>query len=264
MVVNYTALYTVALVSQMFMISIYLPARVIDAVEQELPELHEPQVDGYRFQQYLNRNRFVAILGLAPVLVAWLSDFENSMTLILLTTGLYFFLQVATLIAARGLRSLFSVGRVVPQRVSRPLVVGAIFAYIAYLAASVIYPNEAAPTQWAKIQIITLGNVFFVFIVVANLASMRRASTEESHVRWQEVGRSISVLASISIGLSIYFFGKEVLADLDLDELRPLMMSVFLQALMLLSVRAQLRTSISNPTRPFRTSRVAAEPTGER
>ncbi|MDX2468329.1 MAG: hypothetical protein QNL12_13505 [Acidimicrobiia bacterium] len=252
MAVNYTALHTVALISQMFMISIHLPARVINAVEQELPELHGPQVDGYRFQQYLNRNQFVAILGLVPVLVAWLSDFESSMTLILLTTGLYFFLQVATLIAARGVLSLFSVGRVVPQQVSRPLVVGAVVAYIAYLATSVIYQNEAATTQWAKIQIITLANAFFVFTVVASLVSMRRASTTESRVRGQEVGRSINVLASISIGLSVYFFGKEVLADLDLVELRPLMMSVFLQALMLLTVHAQFGTSISNPTRPFR------------
>ena len=264
MAVLATALYTLALLSQMFMISIHLPARVISAVEQDLPELHEPRFDGYRLQRHLNRNRFVAILGLVPVLVAWLADLESSMTLILLTTGLYFFLQVGTLIATRGVLSLFSVGRVVPQPVSRPLVVGAVVAYIAYLAASVIYQNEAATTQWAKIQIVTLANVFFVFIVVANLVSMRRASTEESRVRRQEVGRSINVLASISIGLSVYFFGKEVLADLDLAELRPLMMSVFLQALMLLTVHAQLGTSTSNPTRPFRTSTVAGEPTGER
>jgi hypothetical protein len=60
------------------------------------------------------------------------------------------------------------------------------------------------------------------------------------------------VLAVISIGLSVYFVGMDVLADLDLAELRPLMMSVFLQALALVTVHAQLGTSISNPTRLFR------------
>ena len=48
---------------------------------------------------------------------------------------------------------------------------------------------------------------------IANLVRMRRGSTEESPLRRQEVGRSISVLASISIGLGVYFFGKDVPAE---------------------------------------------------
>jgi amino acid transporter len=123
-------------------------------------------------------------------------------------------------------------------------VLGAVAAYVAYLAASVINQNEAATTQWAKIQIVTLANVAFVFLVVTNLVRLRRASTEESRLRRQELGRSVNVLAIISIGLSLYFFGKDVLRDLDLPELRPMMMSVFVQALALLAVHAQLGSQV--------------------
>ena len=142
--------------------------------------------------------------------------------------------------------------RVVPQRLSRALVVVAVVAYVAYVVASLVHQNETAATMWVKIQIVTLANGFFVAIVAANLVRLRRAPTEDSLVRRQEIGRSINVLATISIGISAYFLGKDILADLGLAELRPLMMSVFFQALALLTVRAQLGTSISNPTRPFR------------
>ena len=239
----FTGLYTFALLSQMYVISIFLPTRVVEAAgRRKLQEVHDPRMDGHHFQRYLNRNRFVVVVGLAPMLVAWLSDFENSLTLILLTTGLYFFVQVAALIGDRGVLLLLSASSGLPQRVSRPLVVGAAVAYIGYVAASVIHENEAVTTQWAKIRIVTLANLVIVFTVVTNLLSARRTSTEESRVRWEEAGRSINVLAAISIGLSVYFFGKDVLADLDLAGLRPLMMSVFLQALMLLTVHAQLAT----------------------
>ena len=83
-----TALYTLALFSQMFVISLHLPARIVGAAELKLGELYRPQVDGYRLQRYLNRNRSVAILGLVPVFVGVAVDFESSLTRILLTTGL--------------------------------------------------------------------------------------------------------------------------------------------------------------------------------
>jgi hypothetical protein len=108
---------------------------------------------------------------LVPVLVAWLSDFESSLTLILLTTGLHHFMQISTLLFDRDVRSLFDVGRgasdheipdvppktartggrVVRLRFPRGLVVGAGVPYIVYVAASVIHQNEAAATLWAKI-----------------------------------------------------------------------------------------------------------------
>jgi hypothetical protein len=240
--VNVTALfqvlYTLALLSQVFVISFYLPGRAVDAAVLERSD--QQQADAVRYRWYLHRNRFAAALGLVPLLVAWLSDFEGSLTTILLATGLLFFLQGAALFADREVRSLFSDGRGMAQAASRTLVLGAVAAYVAYVAASVINQNEAAATQWAKLQVVTLANVAFVFLVVANLVRVRRASTEESRVRRQELGRSINVLAIISIGLSVYFFGKDVLRDLDVPELRPLMMSVFVQALALLTVHAQL------------------------
>ncbi len=238
-----TLLYTLALVSQVYVISIYFPARLVDAVRQEMPELNEPQVEGNGYGRYLNLNRFVAVLGLTPALVAWLSGFESSLTLILLTTGLYFFLQVAALVLNRDVRSLMTRDGGLTQRASRALVIGAAVAYVAYVALiSVIDQSESAATQWAKIQVITLANVLFVVLIVTDLVRTRRTSTEEAKMRKQELGRSVNVLAIISTGLSVYFFGKEVLAGLDLAGLRPLMMSVFLQALVLLTANAQLAT----------------------
>ncbi len=257
----FTALYTLALLTQMYVISVHLPVRVVAAIELGLPELDEPRDGNSRLQRYLNRNRFVAVLGLVPMLVAWLSDFERSLTLVLLTTGLYFFLQVGALFFDREVRSLFSVGRSAagqevsdhaPVRFSRALVIAAVAAYVVYVAASVIYQNEATVTLWAKIQIVTLANFFFVVIIAVNLIRMRRASTEESRILKEEIGRSINVLAVISLGISAYFFGKDVLLDLDLAEARPLMMSVFLQALAVVTVHAQLGTSMSKPTQGTR------------
>lgn len=46
MAVLYTDPYALGLLMQMFMIAIYLPARVISTVARELPEIHEPQGDG--------------------------------------------------------------------------------------------------------------------------------------------------------------------------------------------------------------------------
>jgi hypothetical protein len=240
----FTGLYTLALLSQMYVISIYLPTRIAEAAgQQDLQGFRDPGRVGHRLQLYLNRNRFVVLVGLVPILVAWFSDFENSLTLVLLMTGLCFFVQVATLIGDRNVRNLLSAGGGLPQRVSRPLVVGAAVAYVGYVVASVLHQNEALATQWAKIRIVTLANLVIVLTVASNLLSARRGSAQRSRVPWEEFGRSINVLAAISIGLSVYFLGKDVLADLDLAGLRPLTMSVFLQGLMLLTVRAQLTTS---------------------
>jgi hypothetical protein len=83
----FTGLYTFALLSQVYVISIYLPTRVVEAAgRQKLQAVHDSRRDGHRFQRYLNRNRSVVVVGLAPMLVGWLSDFESSLTLILLTT----------------------------------------------------------------------------------------------------------------------------------------------------------------------------------
>jgi hypothetical protein len=267
----YAALYALAVASQVFLISIHLPARFVDAGERELHQIYEQRADRHSFQRYLNRNRVIAVLGLVPALVGALSDVESSLRSILLITGLYFFLQVGGLLIDRDVRLLFAIGpdapydevpgvppmtytasRIAPLRFSRVLVVGALVAYVVYVATSVVHQDEAAATLWAKIQIITVANAAFVFLVMRGWVRLRRASTDETRLRRQEVGRSINVLASISIGLSAYFFGKDVLADLGLAEARPLMMSGFLQALALLTVHTQLGRRVGNRGDPGR------------
>ena len=218
----HAALYTLALASQVFLISIHLPTRVIDAGERELHQIYKKRADRYSFQRYVNRNRVIAVLGLVPVLAVWLSEFGSTLTPVLLTTGSYFFMQVGGLFFDRDVRPLFATGRAAsnhevpdvppmtrtgsrgePLRFSRALVVGAVVAYALYVVISVIYQNEAAATLWAKIQIVTVANVAFVFLVMTSRVRLRRSSTEETRLRGREVGRSINVLASISIGLAI-------------------------------------------------------------
>lgn len=234
----HVVLYSIALFSQVIVISILLPRQLVGIAGADPAANGEPVGTGRRFRSYLHLNRFVAPLGVIPVLLAWMSDFEDSLTLVLLTTGIYFFVQVGALVSNQDIRKLLNSGVASPQRASRALVFGALAIYVAYVAISLIYQNESSTSTWVKIEVVTLANAFFVAILLPGLVRMRRESSHEKRELSRQIGRSINVLATISIGLSIYFFGKDLLADLDVSTLRPLVMSVFLQALALFAVRA--------------------------
>ena len=143
-------LYSIALLSQVIVISILLPMRLVGTAAADLAQSHERVGTAKRFGPYLGLNRFTALLGLVPILAAWLSDSGDSLTLILLATGVFFFIQIGALMANRDIRNLLSGDETSLQQSSPALVFCALGFYIAYVAISLIYPNESNTSTWAK------------------------------------------------------------------------------------------------------------------
>lgn len=236
----HAVLYSIALVSQAIVISIVLPRWLVTGAGEDRAEQPGSVGSDRRFVGYLSVNRSTALLGFGPMVLGWASGFEDSLTPVLLTTGVFFFVQIGALVSNRDIRNRLNGGVPSRQRSLRALVLCAVSVYVAYVLFSFVYQNEPGTSTWAKVQVITLANAFFVVILLPGFMNLRRASAGEEAELGREFARSVDVLATISIGLSIYFFGKDVLADLDVSTLRPFVMSVFLQALVLYVVPARL------------------------
>lgn len=93
-----------------------------------------------------------------------------------------------------------------------------------------------------NIQAVALTMIYFVFVVVANLVSLRQTSIKMTGVLSQKVASTVSTLAGAGMCLSVYLLGEEALVAPDPADLRPLMTSFLFQVLMLLTVHAQLGT----------------------
>jgi hypothetical protein len=250
--------------SQIIVISYYFPRRLmILAKSASYPASHSSELESKsdingRLRRFAILNNVMIVIGLI-VLVLFLSlDLFESVTAVMATIGIFFLLQLSPL-AISGVSNLISdlrsaaFQRDQPQDAPpsssnlfvsvSPLLVGtAVALFLTYLIIELIRWNGEVNTQLLKIGIFTVSNLFVAVVIARNLNAVKRGTDtdEEAIKRYQDLKRTIPALVIISIGVSSYSLVKLLLIDLDLHQLRPIMMSIALQLLTALAFDRQL------------------------
>ena len=98
-------------------------------------------------------------------------------------------------------------------------------------------------TQLLNIGIFAGGHLFVAVLVARNLRMLARGDVDQNEdAKGIEDPRlAIPMLVYISIGLSIYSLAKQFLLDLDLHQIRPIMMSFTLLLLATLAFDRLIR-----------------------
>ena len=249
---NYDLLFGLAFLSQIIAISIYLPWRIERTADRLFDEMEIE--DGSKapksFAFYRLLNRFAVMVGLGLGGSFFALDFFEAMTPKLASIGLYFFLQMLPLLTPAAASTLAHAGNGQGQEGSKvglldvvsPLAVGlAVALIVAFLAINLAAWDGTKDTQLLKMAIFAGTNLFFAAIIMQNFITLKRADSEAALKHLRDLKRTVPAMIYLSIGVSIYQFGKTVLFRFDLIELRPTMMSIALLLLATLSLGAQLR-----------------------
>jgi len=230
-----TSLFTITFISQIMLISVLYPRR-LRGLEQ---------VNGVSLKRYIVTNYTIALIGLLllPVHLHWQAS--GLMTATLLAIAFFLFFQLTPL-AFPSIRQLWSrlasiktepeatrsesyrstklfdaVGRV-------PVAIAALMASSYLLFAGITWGGEV-DTTLLTMAVFTSTQLLFAGSIAWTLLSLKRAVPVELVQRYQTLQLIAPLFVFASIMLSVYYFGKEILAAFDEPLLRPTMMSVFLQ-----------------------------------
>lgn len=239
-------LVAIALACQVILVSILMPRGLVNAAQASMSDaLDPPGSRRANFRRYLRLNYAVASMGLVCLVICTAFYFRRllSVTGLLLGIGIVFLVQVLPLAllfgrgmlpmeqdssgdgsnkgSAAAVRNLFDVLPFVPVAIA----VGLYFAYVTTMGTLWICTGT---DQLPKLVSITLTNAAFAFALIWTYSRLLRA-TDERIDRYRELARMGPLLTFASILVTIYFFAKEILFALDLEEARPIMMSVALQ-----------------------------------
>jgi len=234
--------------AQIFAISFYYPRRIKARARAANTAGKRGALGAYGFA-----NTLILLAGLALLASFFALPIFDGLTTKLAAIGLYFFLQLAPLILPAARRTLEATD--MPQAFDEdtapsirlfdvvapvPVLIAALLI-AAYLVSAFSDWGGGSDTQLLKIAIFAGTNIFFLIMAATLFAGVRKGGTEDIAKRVQQLRRQVPALVYLSIGVSIYHFGKHLLFDFDLQAWRPVMMSAFLLMLAALTLEAQLR-----------------------
>ena len=249
-------LFGVVFISQIVLISVHYPRRLRGLGSVYVKHMKggpEQGVDS-PLEAYALASHVIGAIGLVLLAALLYLDTSDHMTAVLLSLGLFFLLQLSPL-ALPGIRRSSSrlrsarahrdTGEADTYRSTRLLdVVGALpvgIAALLFLAYVVFAGSEwggELDTHLLKMAVFTSTQILFAGSIAWSLSSLRRATANQAGERYQSLRRSAPLFVFASIMISVYYFGKELLAVLDEPQLRPAMMSAFLQLLAILAFNA--------------------------
>lgn len=247
---NHELLLAVVLIFQIHVISIWLPIGLVKSHKLQLSTIAGSGVNRSFNRRYLITNALAAGFGIFVLNYVLGLDANAEMTRILMAIGACFLVQVAPLAMARsaGLISDGSLRDVV--KLSRPadqvnlrlthyvpsaLTVTALFLLFMFLSIAFGQWDGHWNSHLLKIMVFLFSHVFLTALLFYRFRSLRNTPGAQYQVAAQGFSREAPVLVAISIGLSLYFLGKEFLFLRDLHEFRPAMMSLFLQMLAMMA-----------------------------
>lgn len=126
----------------------------------------------------------------------------------------------------------------------------AVVLVIGYMGAQLALWDGTWSKQVLKNCIFAAVQLFIGGTLLWTLSATRRAGTADRAERIQALASMAPMFMLLSIGISAYYFGKDLLFVLELQALRPAMMSFFLQMLALLAIHYVLRPWPNKPLRP--------------
>lgn len=241
---TYEIVFALAFLSQVLILSWFFPKRIQNrAADTQADDKVKP------LAFYRSLNNLVIFIGVG-LAVCWfaLGLFEEVVPR-LASLGGFFFLQMMPLLTPGVSRTLSppasddqaDSGQSLFDFVSPSAVAIALILFFSYMALEVSQWDGTKDTQLIKMANYAGTNIFFAAILVWTLVSLRRGEDTDGKKR-QGAQRVIPILVYLSIGISIYYFGKQILATFSLTEVRPIMMSVFMQLLAMLTLGSLLRS----------------------
>lgn len=249
-------LFGVVFISQIVLISVYFPRRLrgLVAVDAKHMKGGPERGGGSSLGGYALASHVIGAIGLVVLAALLYLDTSGHMTAILLSVGLFFLLQLSPLAlpsvqqswsrlsSARGHRDtndadtyrstrLFDVVGALPVGIA----VALCLAYLVF--AGSVWGGEL-DTHLLKMAVFAGTQTLFAGSIAWSFSSLRRATADQAAELSQGLRRLAPLLVFASIMISVYYFGKELLAALDEPHLRPTMMSAFLQLLAALAFKA--------------------------
>jgi hypothetical protein len=210
-----------------------------------------------RVNSYSRLNYVMIGIGLILLLIFVLFNLSESVTVVLASVGIYFLLQLSPL-ATPGIRTLISDLKAAqtqtrehqknPRYSSKlfeyvsPLQIGiALALFLIWLVMKLLQWNGDMNTQLLNIGIFAISQLFLAVLIARNLFVIQRDGNEVGNKGIEDPKIAVPILIYLSIGVSIYSLAKQLMLNLDLHHIRPIMMSASLQLLALLAFDGQLR-----------------------
>ena len=249
-------LFGVVFISQIVLISVHYPRRLrgLGSVNVKHMKGGPAQGGDSPLEAYALANHVISAIGLVLLAALVYLDTSDHMTAMLLSIGLFFLIQLSPL-ALPGIQQSWSRLRSAPAQrdtgetdrypstrlfdVVGALPVGiAAVLFLAYLVFARSVWGGELDTHLLKMAVFTSTQILFAGSIAWSLSSLRRATADQAGERYQSLRRLAPLFVFASIMISVYYFGKELLAALDEPQLRPTMMSAFLQVLAVLAFNA--------------------------
>jgi len=157
--------------------------------------------------------------------------------LTLLSIGIYFLLQISPVIINKQLlensemRKYYDFETFKLSNVVHPFVIGiAIILFLSYVFKSLLDWDGSVNTQLLQMIIYIGLNVYLFFTLVTIIKKIKRSSGKERLKQISFFSKAAPLFIYLSIGISIYYFGKILIFNFELNEFRPVMMSIALLA----------------------------------
>jgi len=256
----YEVLFAIAFGFQIVVVSIYLPRRLARAAQgMSSAGMKDP------FQTYATLNNTIAAVGLMALVLCLTLQHRDVMTGLLLCIGLFFLVQIST-IAVPFVHGVLPIQRLDPPKdqlsmeppsesvrlfdiLPRVPVGIAVLLYISFVVVIYFQWDQVERKQLSKIAALTFTNLVFAITILWNYINLKKSAAEQATERYRELTRMAPIIVFGSILVTTYFFTKEIMFGLDLHELRPTMMSVFLQLIAIAVFHALWRVDAILPAR---------------
>lgn len=218
-------------IAQIFGLSFFLPQFIArKAVKNEENSGHG-QVDVTR---YTIMNNVSVVIGFVVLALITFHPAFSSVTAILLMIGIYFIIQLLPIMLNNQLTECQYVN--VPNKnpltlfeTVHPVIVGiATILFLSYLTVSLITWDGSLNTRLLQIAIFIGANTSLVLFIRKSFQKLKQLGGEERQKQMSNLMKVVPTFLYISIGISMYYFGKMFLLDYGLHELRPVLMSLAL------------------------------------
>lgn len=176
----------------------------------------------------------ILIGGLALALLM-LHPIFSSVELTLLTIGIFFLLQISTVIIIKQFLNNSEIQNyddsesVKLSNVVHPITIGiTIILFLSYLLKSLIDWNGSMNTQLLQMIIFVGLNAYLIFTLITIIRKIKKHTGKERLKQISFFSKAAPLFIYLSLGISIYYFGKMLIFNFKLNELRPIMMSIAL------------------------------------
>ncbi len=243
--------------SQIYLLSFYVPRKLTTGLSGESPEW---RLVLKASRGYATASIVLVVAGAILLSAFFLVDTLAAMTPALLAVGGFFLLQMAPLVIVAGPVLARSPAIAPAPDVSGPVrladfvsplaVALAVALVVGYLGSQLALWDGTWSQQVLKVSIFVAVQLLIGGILMRHLSTTRRVGAEDRAEYIQGLSIIAPMFTLLSIGLSAYYFGKDIVFVLEVQALRPAMMSAFLQLLALLGIHFVLRPWPNNPFQP--------------